>query len=113
VRQNGTSEYRLVLLPYREAGAFVDTGTTPCRTFREVSYELLRGRTKPAGILPAIAVFMPDDPRKYSSLFEPMRERRDYVSDGCRFTLLFRADSSKAVVYDIRPVKADSRDAGP
>jgi len=44
VRRNGTSGYRLVLLPYREAGALVDTGTTRCRTFREVSYDMLRGR---------------------------------------------------------------------
>ena len=113
VRRIGTSGYRLVLLPYREAGAFVDTATTPCRTFREVSYEMLRGRSKPEDLLPAIAVFIPGDPRKYSSLFEPMRERRSYVTDACRFTLLFCADSGRAVVYDIRPVKTDDGDAGP
>jgi hypothetical protein len=101
VRRNGTSGYRCVLLPYREAGTFVDTGTTPCLTFREVRYEILRGRAKPADFLPAIAVFMPGDPRKYSPLFEPMRERRDYVSDGCRFTLLFSADNGRAAVYDV------------
>jgi hypothetical protein len=113
VRQNGTSEYSFVLLPYCEAGALVDTGATPCRTYREVSYELLRGRSKPADFLPAIAVFMPGDPRKYSSLFEPMRERRDYMSDGCSFTLIFSADSGKSVVYDIRPVKGNNGDARP
>jgi hypothetical protein len=102
VRQIGTAEYRSILLPYREAGTFVDTGTTLCRTFREVSYELLRGRIRPADFLPAIAVFMPGDSRPYSPLFEPMRERHDYVSAGCRFTLLFSADSSRVVVYDVR-----------
>jgi hypothetical protein len=102
VRKDGTSEYGSILLPYREAGTFVDTGTTRTRTFREVSYDLLRGRTRPADFLPAVAVFMPGDSRRYSPLFEPMRERHDYVSDGCRITLLFSADSGKAVVYDIR-----------
>jgi hypothetical protein len=105
VRKDGTSEYRFVLLPYREAGTFVDTGTTRARTFREVSYDLLRGRTQPADFLPAVAVFMPGDSRRYSPLFEPMRERRDYVNEGCRFTLLFSAGSGRAVVYDIRTVR--------
>jgi hypothetical protein len=113
VRQKGASGYRSILLPYREAVTFIDTGTTPCRTVREVSYELLRGRAKPADFLPSIAVFMPGDPRRYSSLFEPMRERRDYVSDGCRFTLLFSADSGKSVVYDIRSVSDDGSNTAP
>jgi len=113
VRQKGTAGHRFVLLPYREAGTFVDTGATPCRTFREVSYELLRGRAGPADFLPAIAVFMPGDSRRYSPLFEPMRERRDYVSEGCRFTLLFCADSGRAAVYDIRSVRDEDRNTGP
>jgi hypothetical protein len=111
VRQRGTPEYRYVLLPYREAGVFVDTGTTPCRTFRELSYELIRGRLKARGFLPAIAVFRPGDSRRYLPLFEPMRERRDYISDGCRFTLLFSADSGRAVVYSIRSVSQENADA--
>ncbi len=102
VRQHGTSGHRCVLLPYREAVTFVDPGATPFRTFREVSYEILRGRVGPADFLPAIAVFIPDDPRKYSPLFEPMRDSRGYVSNGCRFTLLFSADNGKSEVYDIR-----------
>ena len=32
----------------------------------------------------------------------PMRERRTYVSEGFRFTVLFSADNGKSVVYDIR-----------
>jgi len=102
VRHNRASGYRLVLLPYRETGTFVDTGTTRCGTFREVSYELVRGRTRLADHLPAIAVFMPGDPRGYPPLFEHMRERRDYVSDGCRFTILFSADNGRSVIYDVR-----------
>jgi hypothetical protein len=113
VRQKGTSGYRSVMLPYREIGAFVDTGAVPSRTFREVSYQLLRGLTVTADYLPAIAVFMPGDPRTYSSLFEPMRQRHDYDADGCRFTLLFSADSGKLVVYDLRSVGDDSSDTVP
>lgn len=113
VQEAGVSGYRLILLPYREAGTFVDTAATPCRTFREVSYEMLRGRSKLADFLPAIAVFMPGDSRRYSPLFEPMRERRDYVSEGCRFTLMFSADSGRAAVYDIRSVRYETRDADP
>ncbi len=113
LRSHPTSEYRCVLLPYREAGVFVDTGTTRCRTFRELSYELLRGTLKAADFLPAIAVFRPGDTRRYLPLFEPMRERTDYVSDGCRFTLLFRADSGTAVVYRIRPASGRSCDTAP
>jgi len=116
VRRAGTAAYRTILLPYREAGAFVDTGQTPCRTFREVSYELLRRPRHSSfvlrhssDLLPALAVFMPDDPRRYSPLFSPMRERRDYTAEGCRFTLLFSADSGKALVYDIRPHSVESR----
>jgi len=56
---------------------------------------------------------MPGDPRKYSPLLEPMREGKSYIADGCRFTLLFSADSGKSVVYDIRPVEADSGGAVP
>jgi len=102
VLQRGTSGYRCILLPYREAVTFVDTGAARLRTFREVSYDILRRQSTLADFLPAIAVFQPGDSRKYSPVFEPMRERRDYVSDGCRFTLLFSADSDRAVVYDIR-----------
>ncbi len=113
VRQKGTAGHRFVLLPYREAGTFVDTGATPCRTFREVSYELLRGRAGPADFLPTIAVFMPGDPRRYSPLLEPMREGRSYVVDGCRFTMMFSADSGRSVVYDIRPDETNSKNARP
>ena len=113
VRQMGTTGYRTILLTYREAGALVDTGTTPCRTFREVSYGLLRGRSRPADFLPAVAVFRPDDPRRYSPLFEPMRTHKSYTVDGYRFTLMFSADSGKSVVYDIRPVSTYSGDARP
>jgi hypothetical protein len=102
VRSHTTSGYRCVLLPYREAGVLVDTGTTRCRTFRELSYELLRGTLKAADFLPAIAVFRAGDSRRYLPLFEPMRERGDYVSDGCRFTLLFSAAGGTAAVYDVR-----------
>jgi 4-amino-4-deoxy-L-arabinose transferase-like glycosyltransferase len=108
VREHGTSGYCSVLLPYREAGAFVDTGSTPCRTFRELSYELLRGTGKAGDFLPAIAVFRPGDTRRYLPLLERMRERRDYVSDCCRFTLLFSADSGTAVVYRIRSAGGSS-----
>jgi hypothetical protein len=113
VRGNGTSGYRFVLLPYREAGAFVGTGAMPCRTFREVSYDVLRGQSRPADFLPAVAVFMPGDSRRYLPFFEPMREGRDYVSHGCRFTLLFKGDNGKSLVYDIRPVRHDKTGADP
>ena len=82
VRQHGISGYRFVLLRYREAAALVDTGTTPCRTFRDVSYELARGRVRLDDYLPAIAVFMTNDSSKSSQSFGPMREHRDYTSDG-------------------------------
>jgi hypothetical protein len=110
VRQHGTSGYRSVLLPYREAVTFVDTVAARLRTFREANYDILRKQSTLAGFLPAIAVFMPDDSRRYLPVFEPMRERRDCVSDGCRFTLLFSADNGKSVVYDIRPAESDNRD---
>ena len=103
--------YRSILLPYREAAPFVDTGDALHRTFREANYDILRKQSTLADFLPAIAVFMPGDSRKYLPVFEPMRERRDYVSDGCRFTLLFCADNGKSVAYDIRPVDAAHRDA--
>jgi hypothetical protein len=64
-------------------------------------------------VLPSIAVLMPDDPRRYSPLFSPLQERRDYSADDCRFTLLFSADSGKAVVYDIRPDTDASTDTVP
>jgi hypothetical protein len=102
VRQHGTSGYRCILLPYREAVTFVDTGAARLRTFREVNYEILRKQSTLSDFLPAIAVFTPGDSRNYLPVFEPMRERRDYVSDGCRFTALFTADSGRAVVFDIR-----------
>ena len=113
VRQKGISGYRYVLLPFREAGTFVDTASSPCRTFREVSYDILRGRSRPADFLPAIAVFISADSRRYLPMFEPMRERRDYVSDGCRFTLLFSPDNGTSAVYDIRPVGEENRDIAP
>jgi hypothetical protein len=113
VQSEGTSAYRIVLLPYREAGALVDTGATPCRTFREVSYELLRGRSRPADFLPALAVFLPDDPRSYTPLLEPMRERKSYTAGGCRFTLVFAADSGRSVVYDIRQTSPGGGDGRP
>jgi hypothetical protein len=120
VRRMGTAEYRTILLPYREAGVLVDTGQTACRTFREISYELLRRPRHSSfflrhssDLLPALAVFMPDDPRRYSPLFSPMRDRRDYTANGCQFTLLFSAESGKAVVYDIRTVSTDNGDARP
>ena len=102
VMQQGTSDYRLVLLPYREVGTYVDAGTTPCRTFRDVSYDMLRGRSKPSDFLPALAVFMPADPCKYLPLFEPMRRRREYAVDGYHFTSLFSASNGSFVVYDVR-----------
>jgi len=112
-RQSGISGYRYILLPFREAATFVDTGSTPCRTFREVSYHTLRGKSRPADFLPALAVFVLDDSRKYLPLFGPMRERRDYVSDGCRFTPIFSADNGTLVVYDVRSVGEENRDAAP
>jgi len=102
VMQKGTSGYRFILLPYREVGTFVDAGTTPCRTFRDVSYDILRGRSKPSDFLPTLAVFMPADPCKYLPLFEPMRGRRDYAGDGFHFTPLFSAGNGSFVVYDVR-----------
>lgn len=102
VRQKLGTGYRFVLLPYKEAATFVDTEATPCLTVRDISYELLRGKNRLTDFAPAIAVFTPADPRRYSAVFEPMRERRDYTADSCRFTLLFTADSGKSVVYDIR-----------
>jgi hypothetical protein len=102
VRQHGTSGYRCILLPYREAVTFVDTGAARLRTFREVNYDILRKQSTLADFLPAIAVFMPSDSRKYLPVFEPMRDRRSYITGGCRFTPLFCADSGRAVVYDIR-----------
>jgi len=100
-------------LPFREAATFVDTGSTPCRTFREVSYYTLRGKSRPADFLPALAVFVLDDSRKYLPLFSAMRERKDFVSDGCRVTPVFAADNGTLVVYDIRPVGGQSRGAVP
>ena len=102
VMQKGTSGYHFVLLPYREVGTLVDAGTTPCRTFRAVSYDILSGRSKPSDFLPALAVFMPADPWKYPPLFEPMRERRTYTMDGCVFTPHFAASNGSFVVYDVR-----------
>ena len=102
VRTRANSEYRCVLLPYREAGVLVGTGTTRCRTFREVSYELLRGTPKAAYFLPAIAVFRPGNSRRYLPLFERMRQRRDCVSDGWRFTVLSQTDKGKSVAHVIR-----------
>ena len=111
VRQRSTGDYRYVLLPYLEAGAFIDTGSTRTLTFREVSYDLLRHRSRLDSFLPALAVFLPGDPRNYSPRFTPMRERVSYSNEGCRFSLLFAADSGKAVVYDIRPISDGSDDA--
>jgi len=105
--------YRSILLPYREAAPFVDTGDALHRTFREANYDILRKQSTLADFLPAVAVFMPVDSRKYLPVFEPMRERRDYVGDGCRFTLIFGADNSKSAVYEIRPVEADNENARP
>ena len=102
-RQKGISGYRYVLLPFRETGTFVDTASTSCRTFREVGYEILRGKSRPADFLPALAVFILRDPRTYLPLFEPMREGREYTSDGCRFIPIFVADNGTLVVYDVRP----------
>jgi hypothetical protein len=102
VLQNGTSGYRYVLLPFREVGTFVDEGTTPCRTYRSVRYDMLVGRSKPSDFLPALAVFMPADSCKYLPLFEPMRGRRGYAMDGYRFTSLFYAGNGSFVVYDVR-----------
>jgi hypothetical protein len=110
VRQSGISGYRYVLLPFREAGTFVDTAGTPCRTFREVSYEVLRGRRRLADFLPALAVFVTADSRKYLPVFEPLRGRRNYESGGCRFTLVFSADNGTLVVYDVRSVNEENRD---
>jgi hypothetical protein len=100
--QNGTGGRRSILLPYREVGTFVDTATTPCRTFRTVSYALLSGRSKPSDFLPALAVFTPDDSRRHLPLFEPMRKRRAYTMDGITFTPLFSAGNGTLVVYDVR-----------
>ena len=80
----------------------MDAGTTPCRTFRAASYDVLSGRSKPSDFLPALAVFMPDDSRKYLPLFEPMRKRRAYTMDGCVFTPHFAASNGSFVVYDVR-----------
>jgi hypothetical protein len=102
VRKHGTLAYRSILLPYREAVTFVDTGPARLRTFREVNYDILRGHSTLTDFLPAITVFMPGDAREYLPVFESMRNRRNYVSDGCQFTLLFSTDSGRAVVYDIR-----------
>ncbi|MBN2465648.1 glycosyltransferase family 39 protein [candidate division WOR-3 bacterium] len=102
VAQKGTSGYRSVLLPYREVGTYVDAGATPCRTLRAVGYDMLTGRFRPDDLLPALAVFMPTDPCKYVPLFEPMRGRRGYTLDGCRFTPLFSAGNGSFVVYDVR-----------
>jgi len=100
--QNGASGYRFILLPFRELGTFVEAGTTPCRTFREVGYDMLRGRARSADLLPALAVYMSDDSRKYAPLFEPMRGRRSYAMDGCQFTPIFIAGNRTFVVYDVR-----------
>jgi len=113
ISQIGMSGYRYVLLPYREAGTLIDTGTARCWTFREASYGLLRRQRESSDFLPAIAVFMPDDPRRYSPLFEPMREQESYDAGGCRFTFLFSADSGKAVVFDIHPGTNESGDTCP
>ena len=87
----------------------MDTGTTPCRTFRDVSYELARWRTRLGDYLPAIAVFMTNDSSEYSQSFGPMPEHRDYSSDGHRFTLLFTGDNGRSLVYDIRQIADDRR----
>jgi 4-amino-4-deoxy-L-arabinose transferase-like glycosyltransferase len=109
IRQRGVSGYRCILLPFREAGALVDTMNTPCQTFREAGYHLLRGTSRPADFLPAVAVFILRDPRTYAPLFEPLREGGDYVRDGVRFTVLFRAEGGTSVVYDVRPDASSGR----
>jgi len=65
----------------------VDTGTARFRTFRGANHELFHAWPRAADFLPAIAGFRPGDTPRYLPLFERMRERRDYVSDGCQFTL--------------------------
>jgi len=102
VLQNGTGGRRSVLVPYREFETFVNAGTTPCRTFRAVSYDVLSRRSKPSDFLPALAVFMPDDSRKYLPLFEPMRKRRAFTMDGVTFTPILSASNGALVVYDVR-----------
>jgi hypothetical protein len=102
VMLKGTAGYSFVLLPYREVGTFVDAGTATSRTFRDVSYNILGGRSKPSDFLPALAVFMPADPCQYLPLFEPMRERRAYTAEGITFTPLFSASNGSFVVYDVR-----------
>jgi hypothetical protein len=102
VRQNGTAGYRFVLVPFRELGALLETGTTPCRSYREVGYDILSGKARPGDLLPALAVFMPADSRKSSPLFERMRERGKYIAGGCTFTPLFTAGNGELVVYDVR-----------
>jgi hypothetical protein len=67
---------------------------------------------KAAHFLPVVTVFRSGGSCRYLPLFERMWERRNYVSDGCRFALLFNAGSGTAVVYRNRSA-GDSSDTTP
>ena len=101
------SGYSTIIMPYREAGALIDTTGRHCRTFRELGYALFRDPSALTHCTPATAVFLTGDRRNYVPEFESMREGGDYVAAGCRFTLLLRSANGQAVVYDIQP--ADDR----
>jgi hypothetical protein len=104
VGEHGLSNHRTVLLPFREAGALVDTTGLRCRTYRNLDYALFRDSSALAQSAPALGVFLADDENKYSPVFEPMRQGGDYVAAGCRFVPLFRTEDEKCAVYDIRAV---------
>ncbi len=104
IGEHKLSDHRCILLPFREAGALVDTTGLRCRTYRNLDYVLCRDRSALANCAPALGVFMSADENTYSSVFAPMWWGWDYVAGGCRFELLFRTEDGECAVYDIRPV---------
>jgi hypothetical protein len=73
IRSLDRREYRSLLLPFREADVLVPSSRLPVATYRELSNELFLGRSDFDRHLPALAVFLADDQRRYLGLFEFMR----------------------------------------
>jgi hypothetical protein len=106
IREYGTSDYRCILLPFREISELIGTGTRQYMTFREAGYRLFVGSTSPKDFTPALAVFLSNFRRSYPPLFEPMRDGKDYTAGGCRFVLRFRSENGTCAVYEIQPTQA-------
>jgi len=114
------SQYRCLLVPFREVGAFFPPGDRPVfpprkmgtvssvpgpvlRTYTEVSNEIyLNGRTL-NDYLPALAVFFPLEKRSYLSVFRNLAEPQNFIADGLRFTRVFSSANGICNVFDIRP----------